>query len=141
MHTYITCALFQGLYSRTLYKMYKILELILIPALTLSALTLHAEPGKQVWLDLLRPTCWAIERRSDKIFLSRGKKPWGQRSTKDHGAVGEWIAPRIWIEVGTGTLAVKGEVESGAKNDDNATGAREDVTSPSKNTFHWHFAK
>ena len=99
----------------------------------MGAPTLHAEPGRQEWLDLLRPTCWAIERRSDNIFLSRGKKPWGQRSTKDHGAVGEWIAPRIWIEVGTGTLAVKGEVESGAKNDDNASGAREDVTSPLKN--------
>ena len=123
MHTYITCALFQGLYSRTLYKMYKILELILIPALTLSALTLHAEPGKQVWQDLLRPTCCNVENIGQMTYFNfnfnlekvrwhislRGGKPWRQRSTEDHGAVGEWISPRIWIEVGTSPLAAKGE--------------------------------
>ena len=61
-------------------------------------------------------------------YFTPDEKPWGQRSTEDHRAVGEWITPRIRIEVGTGPLAVKGEVES-AKNEDNATAAREDVRS------------
>ena len=75
-------------------------------------------------------------REGQTTYFTREGKPWRQRSTEDHGAVGEWITPRIWIEVGTGTLAVKGEVES-AKNEDNATGAREDVTSLLKNVFHF----
>ena len=44
------------------------------------------------------------EKMTDRFFLFF-KKPWGQRSAEDHGAVGEWITPRIWIEVGTGPLA------------------------------------
>ena len=48
----------------------KTIDLPSIPTLTLSAPTLHAEPGKQVWQDLLRPTCCNVENIGQMTYFN-----------------------------------------------------------------------
>ena len=38
-------------------------------------------------------------------LTSKKCQPWWERSTEDHGAIREWISPRIWVEIGTRPFA------------------------------------